>query len=86
MNEQRQCGSCGMKSMERAILDVNRNFQGHTLTIPAVDGWHCPSCGEVEFASREEAERFFDAAQANQKEATRSQAEALSAPSEAAWD
>jgi HTH-type transcriptional regulator/antitoxin MqsA len=65
--------------MERAIRDVNRDFQGQTLTIPAVDGWHCPNCGEVEFASREEAERFFAVAQASQEEATQLQAEAIRA-------
>ena len=79
MNEQRQCGSCGTTGMERAIRDVNRDFQGHTLTIPAVDGWHCPSCGDVEFASREEAEHFFAAVQATQKEATLRQADAIRA-------
>jgi len=79
MIEQRQCGSCGTSGMERAIRDVSRDFQGQMLTISAVDGWHCPNCGEVEFATRAESERFFAAAQAIQEEATRRQAEAIRA-------
>lgn len=79
MIEQHQCGSCGMTGMELAIRDVKRDFQGQMLTIPAVNGWHCPNCGEVEFATGEEAERFFVAAQAIQQEALRQQAEAIRA-------
>lgn len=79
MIEQRLCGSCGMTGMERTIRDVQRDFQGQMLTIQAVDGWHCPHCGEVEFATVEEAERFFATAQALQQEALRQQAEAIRA-------
>jgi len=79
MIEQRQCGSCGTNGMERAVRDVSRDFQGQTLTIPAVDGWHCPACGEVEFADGEEASRFFAAAQAAQQEAARQQAQTIRA-------
>ncbi|MEI7993864.1 MAG: type II TA system antitoxin MqsA family protein, partial [Methylococcaceae bacterium] len=79
MIKQRQCGSCGTIGMERAIRGVKRDFQGQMLTIPAVDGWHCLNCEEVEFVNSEEAERFFAAAQASQEEALRQQAEAIRA-------
>ncbi|MGZ8218030.1 YgiT-type zinc finger protein [Methylomagnum sp.] len=65
MTEPRLCGSCGTAGMERAIRDVTRDFQGQAITtIPMVDGWHCPACGEVEFATREDASAFFAMAQA----------------------
>ena len=79
MNERRQCGSCGAFGMERGIRDVSRDFQGQALTLSAVDGWHCPTCGEVEFASSEEASRFFAAAQAAQAESIRQQAQSIRA-------
>jgi HTH-type transcriptional regulator/antitoxin MqsA len=65
--------------MERAVRDVAREFQGQNLTISAVDGWHCPACGEVEFADGVEASRFFAAAQAAQDETMRRQAQAIRA-------
>lgn len=79
MTEQRSCGSCGAAGMQRAVRDVARDFQGQSLTIKAVDGWHCPACGEVEFSGAEEASRFFAAAQAAQAEAIRNQAETIRA-------
>lgn len=79
MTEPRQCGSCGMQGMERATRDVNCEFLGQQLTIPKVDGWHCPACGETEFATKEEASRFFALSQAAQAEAVRTQAQAIRA-------
>ena len=67
MNEKRQCGSCGFRAMERSIKPVSRNFKGKTLTFPSVKGWHCPHCGEVEFADSAEALKFFAVAQAAQE-------------------
>lgn len=79
MTEQRQCGACGALGMEHTVRDVARDFQGQSLTIPAVDGWHCPVCGEVEFASQAEASRFFAAAKACQQQAIESQAKSIRA-------
>ena len=67
MNEKRQCGCCCYKGMECTIKPVSRNFKGQTLTFPSVQGWHCPLCGEVEFADSEEAWKFFATAQAAQE-------------------
>jgi len=71
----RQCGSCGAGVMVRAVRDVSRDCRGQTATIAAVDGWHCPVCGEVEFASEAAAKRFFSKAQKAQQTIIRSEAE-----------
>ena len=71
----RQCGSCGAGGMVRAVRDVSRDFRGQTVTIAAVDGWHCQTCGEVEFASKAEAKRFFAKAQKEQQAIIQSEAE-----------
>jgi len=34
--------------------------RGHRATVRALDGWHCPECGEVEFAGNEGA-RYAEA-------------------------
>jgi len=71
----RQCGSCGAAGMVRAVRDVARDFRGQTVTIAAVDGWHCPTCGEVEFASKAAAKRFFSKAQNEQQAIIQTEAE-----------
>ena len=71
----RQCGSCGAGGMVRAVRDVSRDFRGQMVTIAAVDGWHCPSCGEVEFASEAAAKRFFARVQKAQQAIIQSEAE-----------
>ena len=35
-------------------------YRTHRATVRAVDGWHCPECGEVEFAEQEGA-RYAEA-------------------------
>lgn len=71
----RQCGSCGAGGMVRTARDVSRNFRGQMVAIAAVDGWHCPACGEVEFASEAAAKRFFAKAQKAQQAIIQSEAE-----------
>lgn len=70
----RQCGSCGASGMVRAVRNVSRDFRGHAVTIAAVDGWHCPSCGEVEFAGEAAAKHFFTEAQKEQQAIIQSEA------------
>jgi HTH-type transcriptional regulator/antitoxin MqsA len=41
--------------MARTKKDCAIEYRSHTATIRAVDGWHCPACGEVEFAGKEGA-------------------------------
>jgi HTH-type transcriptional regulator / antitoxin MqsA len=76
---ERRCGSCGTVGMVRSVRDVTREFRGQGIAIHQVDGWHCPACGEVEFASRAEASRFFAEAHAAQQAVIRSQAERIKA-------
>lgn len=61
--------------MVRAVRDVARDFRGQTVTIAAVDGWHCPTCGEVEFASKATAKHFFAKVQNEQQTIIQSEAE-----------
>lgn len=71
----RQCGSCGASGMVRAVRDISRDFRGQTVTIAAVDGCHCPTCGEVEFASQADAKLFFAQVQNEQQVIIQSEAE-----------
>jgi len=38
--------------------DIREQYKGETITIEAMPGWYCAACGESEFATREDAERF----------------------------
>lgn len=35
-------------------------YRGHQATVRSLDGWHCPACGEIEFAGKE-GERYAQA-------------------------
>lgn len=71
----KHCASCGAPGMVRAVRDVSHDFRGQMATIAAVDGWHCPSCGEVEFVSEAAAKRFFAKAQKAQQKIIQGEAE-----------
>jgi HTH-type transcriptional regulator/antitoxin MqsA len=43
--------------MVRGKKDKIVEYRGNKITITAVDGWHCPVCGECEFA-RGEGKRY----------------------------
>ena len=73
----RQCGSCGAGGMVRAARDVSRDFRGRMVSIAAVDGWHCPSCGEVELASEAAARRFLADVRKAQQSIVQSDAECV---------
>ena len=47
------CLNCENGDMVRGKKDATIEYRGHSATIRAVDGWHCPACGETEFASKE---------------------------------
>ncbi len=51
------CLNCEKGDMARGKQDVLIEYRGHRATARAVDGWHCPVCGEVEFAGKE-GERY----------------------------
>lgn len=47
------CLNCEKGDMVRGKKDVVIEYRGHHGTVRAVDGWHCPACGEIEFAGKE---------------------------------
>ena len=47
------CLNCEKGNMVRRKKDSVIEYRGHRATVRAVDGWHCPACGEVEFAAKE---------------------------------
>ena len=54
------CLNCEKSDMVRSKKDVVIEYRGHRATVRAVDGWHCPECGEVEFVGNEGA-RYAEA-------------------------
>lgn len=51
------CLNCEKADMVRGKKDKVVEYRGKQITITAVDGWHCPACGECEFA-RGEGKRY----------------------------
>ena len=51
------CLNCEKGDMVRGKKDSMIEYRGHRATVHAVDGWHCPVCGEIEFAGNE-GERY----------------------------
>ena len=51
------CLNCEKADMVRGKKDKVVEYRGKQITIAAVDGWHCPACGECEF-SRGEGKRY----------------------------
>lgn len=54
----RQCSACGARNMAFAVRDQSMPYKGETITVTGLPGWHCPDCGESEFTSSADAERF----------------------------
>lgn len=54
------CLGCEQADMVRTKKDCAIEYRGHLATVRAIDGWHCPACGEVEFAGKEGA-RYAEA-------------------------
>jgi HTH-type transcriptional regulator/antitoxin MqsA len=51
------CLNCEKADMVRGKKDKIVEYRGKKITIAAVDGWHCPACGECEF-TRGEGKRY----------------------------
>ena len=51
------CLNCEKADMVRGKQDKVVEYRGKQITVSAVDGWHCPACGESEFA-RGEGKRY----------------------------
>lgn len=65
--------------LENKTKDVIITIDDLTVTVPAVQGWHCPVCGEIEFTGRESSRRYSAALEALRKEANKKRAESLRA-------
>lgn len=52
------CLNCEQADMEFTVLDVTAQLHGLEEVVPAVNGWHCPNCGEIEFADSEGSARY----------------------------
>jgi YgiT-type zinc finger domain-containing protein len=40
------CPTCGSDQIRRIISDVTRIYKGQAYTIPSLDYFDCPNCGE----------------------------------------
>lgn len=47
------CLNCEENDMVRGKKNAVIEYRGHRATVRAIDGWHCPKCGEIEFAGNE---------------------------------
>jgi len=54
------CLNCEKGDMVRGKKDTAIEYRGHRATVRAVDGWHCPACGEIEFVGNE-GKRYAEA-------------------------
>lgn len=49
MNDKLQikiCPTCGSDQIRRVVSDVTRKYKGQTYTVPSVEFYDCPNCGE----------------------------------------
>jgi YgiT-type zinc finger domain-containing protein len=42
----KMCPTCGSKKIRRVTRDVARIYKGQTYTVPRVEFYDCPNCGE----------------------------------------
>ena len=56
----KQCGSCGGRNMTADTKDQSMVYKGETITVISMPGWYCPDCGESEFTSAADAQRFSE--------------------------
>ena len=59
--------------------DVSITVAGQTAIVPAVSGWHCPVCGEIEFTRRDSSARYDKALAALHKAADKQRADSVRA-------
>jgi len=41
-----ECPTCGSRKIKRVRRDWTDTFEGHTYTVPDLQFWNCPDCGE----------------------------------------
>jgi HTH-type transcriptional regulator/antitoxin MqsA len=65
--------------LEHQTKDVSITIDDLSVTVPAVEGWHCPVCGEIEFTERESSQRYSEALAVLRTTANKNRAESLRA-------
>ncbi len=70
------CLNCESSEMVRAKKDAVIEYRGHQTKVRALDGWHCPACGEIEFAGKE-GERYAAALEKLRSKVDAAEAEEL---------
>lgn len=40
------CPSCGSEEIKKVCRDWSGSFEGRSYTVPALDFYECPACGE----------------------------------------
>jgi len=40
------CPICGSDKIGRVVRDITRNYKGQNYTVPKVEYYDCPNCGE----------------------------------------
>ena len=40
------CPTCGSDRIQRVVRDLTRTYRDQTYTVPAVEFYDCPVCGE----------------------------------------
>ena len=40
------CPTCGNDQIQLVVRDVTRSYKGQTYTVPAMEFYECPNCGE----------------------------------------
>lgn len=43
------CPTCGSEKIERVVRDLTRTYQGQPYTVPMLEFYDCPNCGEKVF-------------------------------------
>ncbi len=41
-----ECPTCGSSKIKRVRRDWTETFEGETYTVPDLEFWKCPDCGE----------------------------------------
>jgi HTH-type transcriptional regulator/antitoxin MqsA len=65
--------------LEHKTKDVSIAIDDLSVVVPAVQGWHCPVCGEIEFTEQESSQRYSAALAALRITANKHRAESLRA-------
>ena len=45
------CPTCGSEKIRRIISDVTRIYKGQAYTVPSLEYYDCPNCGEKVYDS-----------------------------------